>query len=86
MGGTVRWDLGLLLEYVEPARAEVHGGDATCLLFIPCSVRVWLSSPPRGAAEPGVLHVSFPETDLIARGAGKITSSPSIEVTALTMH
>jgi hypothetical protein len=72
-GGLVRRDLGVLLEYVDPFRAEAYSGDALCTLFIPCTVLVRLTSPPRGAA----LRASVPGAAFVAGGS---PSSPSVEV------
>ncbi len=82
-GGSIRRNLDLLLEYANPAKAEIHAGDAVCTLFLPCTVLVQLSSPPPGAAEAGGLYVAVPDAFFLAGGqrTRDIVPSQSVEVT-----
>ena len=80
-GGVGRLNLGVLLEYVEDARAEIDGRQTGCALFALCAVRVRLVNS-RSAAASG-LRAWVAGAVYSVRNSSVRPAEPEVEVNLL---
>jgi hypothetical protein len=85
--GGVGWrDLGVLLEYAEPAHAMADGNPARCALFAPCVARVRFvgSSSSTAAVAAGGIRPRVPGAVFVLGNSSIGPAEPRIEVTPAT--